>query len=525
MKYLLILCLPFLFAMDGENVRSGQDYALFIAIDDYEDWPDLRNPVSDANAIAQELTNNYNFSTEVLTNPSREEIYDKLAEYRQRDFGAEDQLFIFFSGHGSFDEETTEGFFVPREGLQDDEYHNTHIPHTRLELKVENIPCDHILLVIDACYSGTFDRAVAQERGAVGNRPAAIEMDFRPAFIQQTLQKKSRLVLTSGGKERTPDGDRFSPLTEHLLEALSNFGLGDGILSFAELTGLMQPVEPKPHFASFGSHAPGGEFLFVNRLVTEVPIVEEIVDKEGTEQEEVTPIEEVEVPDKEEETTPSPDLGALGLHSSPYTSEVYEKIYFTLELNGLIWINENLVESTTTSRSRQSGTREQVSPSRSRTAEKKSHSRSTTTAATITNTHLLYDNDEENRDTYGYLYRWDKANSACKRLGRSWRLPTVKEWESLLQIYAEAGGYTSFEEAGDLMQEGTHKGLNIKLGGMVEGEQNFRQLGKFGMYATSDITWDGNPRFILFDHEGTISVQSTDKDTTPGFSCRCVKEL
>ena len=58
--------------------RSGKDYALFFAVQDYSEWPDLRNPISDAETIAKELRKNYGFKTEVVKNPDLEGIYKKL---------------------------------------------------------------------------------------------------------------------------------------------------------------------------------------------------------------------------------------------------------------------------------------------------------------------------------------------------------------------------------------------------------------------------------------------------------------
>ena len=82
----------------------------------------------------------------------------------------------------------------------------------RLEKAINNIPCDHILLAIDACYSGTFDEQIALSRGKIGFRPGET-ISSRDLMIQRMLKHKSRLYLTSGGKERTPDGRVHSPFT------------------------------------------------------------------------------------------------------------------------------------------------------------------------------------------------------------------------------------------------------------------------------------------------------------------------
>ena len=53
-----------------ELPRKGKDIALFIAIDQYEHWQDLRNPIRDAEEIAGDLSEDYGFDTIILRNPT-----------------------------------------------------------------------------------------------------------------------------------------------------------------------------------------------------------------------------------------------------------------------------------------------------------------------------------------------------------------------------------------------------------------------------------------------------------------------
>ncbi len=244
--------------------REGKDLALFFAVDTYDEWPDLRNPLSDAQALATDLEERYGFTTEIVPNPTKREIYDKLEEYRRRSYEEDAQLLIFFSGHGEFNEGTQEGFLIPREGELDDPYQESYIPHSRLAPRVDNIPCPHILLAIDACYSGTFDRQLSADRGLPGQAPGGAN-SAQSAFVYRLLQDNSRLYITSGGKERTPDGDQHSPFTEYWLRALRSYGGDDGILTFGELTSTLEQAEPRPRIGEFGGHEFGGSFLFLAR--------------------------------------------------------------------------------------------------------------------------------------------------------------------------------------------------------------------------------------------------------------------
>lgn len=257
------------FEMKAQPDRTNKDYALFFAVEDYQDgaWSDLRNPISDAKAISKELEDTYGFNTEIIENPPKERIFTVLNSYLSKSYAEDAQLLVFISGHGIFNEKTSEGFFIPSDGRGDDIIQSSYLPHTRLERIISNIPCPHILLVIDACFSGTFDEDIALNRGGPGfRRPGDTPDKQRLDFIEDKLKYKSRLYLTSGGKERTSDGIQYSPLTEHFLEGLRSFGGEDQLLTFAELIPFMENTDPMPKWGQFTGHEPGGSFLFIRPL-------------------------------------------------------------------------------------------------------------------------------------------------------------------------------------------------------------------------------------------------------------------
>lgn len=86
------------------------------------------------------------------------------------------------------------------------------------------------------------------------------------AIVQRELEAQSRIYLTSGGKERTPDGVVHSPFAEKLLDALDGEGGDDGILTINELYGFLEKAAPKPRKGRFGKHDPSGTFLFIKRI-------------------------------------------------------------------------------------------------------------------------------------------------------------------------------------------------------------------------------------------------------------------
>jgi|GEM_PF-6547954 len=237
--------------------REGNDTAIFFPIKDYIYWSKLKNPINDANAIADELNDTYGFSTDIKINKSKDEILSVLDDLIDQQFEDNDQLLLYFSGHGFFNEKSKEGFLIPLDGVLKDRFQETYLSLNRLKRYIDNIPCQHIFVIIDACYSGTFDEKIAMK-----GRPG--ELSDVEKHIKTILLKKSRLYLTSGGKERTPDGTDHSPLTKNILKALRDFN-DDGYLTFAELISTVESTFPTPVYGEFGTNEPNSSFLFIRQ--------------------------------------------------------------------------------------------------------------------------------------------------------------------------------------------------------------------------------------------------------------------
>ena len=196
----------------------------------------------------------YGFRSEILEDPDRGQIMDKLRALQNRQFGEDDQLLLFFTGHGKFDDFVSKGYFVARGA-------GGAIDLTDLANIVSRLPCRHVLLGIDACYSGTIDRAIAM-RGR-GQRPQPRDYDARTAIVRRKLANTSRLLITSGGKFRTPDGESGSPFTAGILTALRRgYSSGDGLVTFDALRDALERVSPTPHTGELAGHEQGG-FVFV----------------------------------------------------------------------------------------------------------------------------------------------------------------------------------------------------------------------------------------------------------------------
>jgi uncharacterized protein (TIGR02145 family) len=226
----------------GQTAR-GKNYLLVIGIDRYEHFPVLNNAVRDAQTFAALLQERYLFdapNTEVLFN---EQATERQLLFKLRDMARlvtpDDNLVIYFSGHGEFDDILNEGYWIPvdaeRDAMED------YIPNSKIHTVLNAIRSRHTFLIVDSCFSGT------------------LFMQFRSGSAGDRLEiLPSRWGLTSGRNEIVPDGPsgHHSPFAEALLNQLK---LSPGDLSVGELC--QRVVES---VAARSSQIPRGEPLRVN---------------------------------------------------------------------------------------------------------------------------------------------------------------------------------------------------------------------------------------------------------------------
>lgn len=246
------------------SAEKRTDYALIIATNDYNDWSDLTNPVNDAKAIATELEENYGFKVERLFNPTKSEIITKVREYARKNYGTDDQLFIFIAGHGQFDEIGKDGYIVAKDSRMNDETFDTYVPFSVLRTTIDNNPAKHIFLTMDVCFGGTFDQAIAKR----GDDRDQMYTDIpQNEYISKKLKFKTRMYMTSGGKQYVPDGrpGKHSPFASKFLEALRGYGGAYRVLTASKIWMVVETAKPEPRFGAFGDNEPGSEFVFQAR--------------------------------------------------------------------------------------------------------------------------------------------------------------------------------------------------------------------------------------------------------------------
>ena len=238
---------------DSYDPLVARNFLFVIGIDDYQYWPQLNNAVKDGSDIAQVLMENYNFRFTDITFLKNEQatmnnIYKGLRSMIEK-VTAQDNLLIYFSGHGHFDELLNEGYWIPSDAQVDSP--GDYLSNTSILKLIENINTQHTFLVADACFSGSL--FADSKRGG---------------YYDKVDRYKSRWGLASGRLEAVSDGaiGTNSPFSLILLNYLRQND--DDEFAVSEL---IQHV--KIHVAEVSDQTPignplrmngdeGGEFVF-----------------------------------------------------------------------------------------------------------------------------------------------------------------------------------------------------------------------------------------------------------------------
>ena len=229
-------------------------HALIICINSYSDpsFNNLDGPIKDGQNLAKVLNEYYNFNKsniKTLKNPTRVQIVRALDYYRTR-LTDNDNLLIFYAGHGILDKETETGFWLPSDAKVDDRSNWIQTSSIRDYLKAINT--QHTLVISDACFGG------------------ALLREFFPdadKSINEIYKNKSRKAIISGD-ETAPDRSVFS---EYLILKLKDFERP--YFTAQDLfTRIKQPVmensktEQIPQYKSIpftGDEGTSGDFVFV----------------------------------------------------------------------------------------------------------------------------------------------------------------------------------------------------------------------------------------------------------------------
>ncbi len=234
----------------------GSYHALIIGIDGYKNLPRLKTAIADAKSVAAILKRDYGFKVTTLLNPSRENSLDKIDDFRGK-LTFDDNLLIYYSGHGQLDRAADEGYWLPVNAKAD--RRSRWLSNNTLSSALRAFKAKHVMVVADSCYSGRLTRGISV-------RPRS---SYNLELLKKLARKKARVVLTSGGLSPVDDdnGSGHSPFADALLKALKeNSGIFDGTSLFKSVH---RPVQldtrnQEPQYSDLrrAGHD-GGDFIFV----------------------------------------------------------------------------------------------------------------------------------------------------------------------------------------------------------------------------------------------------------------------
>jgi hypothetical protein len=197
-------------SLDGAeyDVTKARNFLFVVGINDYEKWPKLNNAVRDANDVTHVLMQRYGFEFDYVTilkneQATRANIYKSLRALIER-VTAQDNLVIYYSGHGYFDELLNEGYWIPVEASTGNT--GEYLSNSDILKLVGNIDSQHTFLMADACFSGS------------------LFADSKRGFTDNVERYKSRWGLASGRLEVVSDGEigTNSPFATAVLQFLKD---------------------------------------------------------------------------------------------------------------------------------------------------------------------------------------------------------------------------------------------------------------------------------------------------------------
>ena len=245
--------------------KLGSKTALVIGTNSYRssdgEWSDLRNPVNDAKAIANELENKYGFHVELLIDPPLDSIYNYLYEY-SKSLDTSDQFILFIAGHGDFDNYLDDGMIVCSDSRSSitDVGRNSYLQFGKLSRIINRFNAKQVMVLLDVCFGGAFNSQVALKRNRSKND--MYEGRDQDHFVDDQLKYTTRKYMTSGAKNEVPDGyGKHSPFAHILLQVLRNSD--SEVLTGTKIYSFLQTLDSKPLFGSFGDDEPGSDFLLI----------------------------------------------------------------------------------------------------------------------------------------------------------------------------------------------------------------------------------------------------------------------
>jgi len=196
-------CLPVVMLLGAASpsfcqVRSGVGGAVYRALlignSDYSGntWQPLRTSVNDVRKIAEVLIERYGFerkNVQVLENVDRRRLIKGFLDLAAVS-KPEDSVLVYYAGHGDTDRSNS-SWWVPVAAEQSYDY----ISGQEIALRLQLIPAQHRLLLVDSCFSGNL---FGEKRLSASEKPLH--------QVDSAAMAGSVQVISSGGDGPVSDG-------------------------------------------------------------------------------------------------------------------------------------------------------------------------------------------------------------------------------------------------------------------------------------------------------------------------------
>lgn len=231
---------------------GGKYYAIIMACGNYPYQPDKRldHPIPDGKQLAKILKDRYYFEeVRFMEDPNRSDIIDTLDKY-SKILNTNDNLLVFFSGHGDWLESKKQGYWKPSNS--DWASTSNWISNSDIRDIIDSYKCRHVLLITDACFSGSL---VLKIKG---------DDEILPKE-RQMYKLKSRKAMTSGALETVLDDSIFNKaLFEFLSKNKEKYVSASAVFSHIEdVVRSKQDLTNPQYLPIINVGHDGGDFIFI----------------------------------------------------------------------------------------------------------------------------------------------------------------------------------------------------------------------------------------------------------------------
>jgi hypothetical protein len=202
------------------KLKLGRYYALLIGNETYSSLDNLDTPLSDVARAKAVLEDKYGFTVFTVSDGDNVAVMEAINDLNTV-LKPDDNLLLFYAGHGSRLQQGKGeiGYWLPANAEAPPR--NTYwVPNEFVTGHLARLSAKRVLVVSDSCYSGL-----------LSSEPSFLMMGQDDSkysnldFLRFKLQKKSRLLMTSGGDQPVLDGNGSgtnSVFASAFLEELEN---------------------------------------------------------------------------------------------------------------------------------------------------------------------------------------------------------------------------------------------------------------------------------------------------------------